>query len=116
MTTYELWYHGNCSKSRKARELLEERGLELVLFEYEKTAPSRERLEQLLVQLGEENPLAITRSKEELFQELDLANADRDTLLDALAEHPKLIERPILVQGERAIVARPPERALEWLD
>lgn len=69
----------------------------------------------MLALLGTDDPLAITRTGEPLFAELGLADAGRDRLLDALAEHPALIQRPIVVAGGRAVVARPPERALELL-
>lgn len=116
MARLELWYHAACSKSRRARELLEGRGHDPVLFEYQRTPPDRTRLLALLRALGQEDPLCIVRTKDALFGELGLDGADAHTLLDALLAHPELIERPILVHGERAVVARPPERVFELLD
>ncbi|PIE23190.1 MAG: arsenate reductase (glutaredoxin) [Planctomycetota bacterium] len=114
-TTLTLWFHAACSKSRKARELLAARELELELFEYQVTPPTREQLEELLCKLDEEDPRKMARAKEALFSELGLDDADRDAVLDALVAHPELIERPIAVLGDKAIIARPPERALELL-
>ena len=70
----------------------------------------------MLRKLGTDDPRAITRVGETRYRELDLARADRDALLDALVAEPALIERPIVVVGDRAVVARPPERLLELLD
>ncbi len=111
-----IWHNPRCSKSRGACELLTERGVDAAEFRYLDEAPDRAALEDVLRMLGTEDPLAITRTGEARFRELGLKGADRDTLLDALAAHPELIERPIVVVGGRAVVARPPERLLELLD
>ena len=110
-----IWHNPRCSKSRGACELLTERGVDAAEFRYLDEAPDRAALEDVLRMLGTEDPLAITRTGEARFRELGLKGADRDTLLDALAAHPELIERPIVVVGGRAVVARPPERLLELL-
>jgi arsenate reductase len=56
------------------------------------------------------------RTGEDVYRKLDLASADRDRLFDAMVEHPILIERPIVIRGDRAVIARPPEKALELLE
>jgi arsenate reductase len=104
-----IWHNPRCSKSRAALALLGERGIEPTVRRYLEDAPTRAELEQVLRELGTDDPRAIVRSGERLFRELGLADADRDTLLDALAEHPALIERPIVIRGSRAVLARPPE-------
>lgn len=111
-----IWHNPRCMKSRGALTLLEERGVTPQIRRYLDDAPSRAELEQVLTLLGTDDPLAITRTGEALFRELGLKGADRDTLLDALAEHPKLIERPIVIRGAHAVVARPPELAVDLLD
>jgi arsenate reductase len=111
-----IWHNPRCSKSRGALALLTERGIEPNVRRYLDDAPTRAELDQVLRELGTDDPRAITRTGERLYRELGLADADRDALLDALAEHPVLIERPIVVHGGRAVVGRPPERVVELLE
>lgn len=108
----EIWHNPRCSKSRRALELLEERGVELRVVRYLDDPPSRQRLEEVLDLLGIE-PQALVRKGESVYAELGLADADRERLLTAMVEHPVLIERPVIVADDRAVVGRPPERALE---
>jgi len=114
--TVTIWHNPRCSKSRGALALLTERGVQPEVVRYLEHAPTRAELVDVLRRLGTDDPRAIMRTGEARYRELGLASADRDTLLDALAANPILIERPILLLGERAVVARPPERALELLE
>ncbi|MDQ3945605.1 MAG: arsenate reductase (glutaredoxin) [Actinomycetota bacterium] len=116
MSDLTVWFNPACSKCRTAHGLLEERGVEADYVRYLDDAPSRADLERVLTLLGTDDPRAIVRTGESLYQELGLDGAGRDALLDALAAHPILIERPIAIRGDRAVVARPPERILELLD
>lgn len=111
-----VWHNPRCSKSRGALALLEERGIDPTVVRYLEDAPSRAELEHVLRLLGTDDPREITRTGEARYRELGLREADRDTLLDALAANPVLIERPIVLLADRAVVARPPERVLELLD
>jgi arsenate reductase len=111
-----VWHNPRCSKSRGALALLAERGVEPTVVRYLDDAPTRADLVDVLRRLGTEDPRAITRSGEKLYRELNLREADADALLDALAANPVLIERPIAVLGDRAVVGRPPEKVLELLD
>ncbi len=115
MSDLTVWFNPQCSKCRTAHGILEERGVAADYVRYLDDAPSREDLERLLVLLGTDDPRAIIRTGEPVYSELGLEGADRETLLDALAAHPILIERPIAIRGDRAVVARPPERILELL-
>ncbi|MFC5951719.1 arsenate reductase (glutaredoxin) [Pseudonocardia lutea] len=110
-----IWHNPRCSKSRGALALLAERGVDPAVVRYLDDAPDRAALERVLAQLGTDDPRTIVRTGEKLYKELGLADADRDTLLDALAAHPILIERPIVVVGDRAVVGRPPEKVLDLL-
>ncbi len=112
----DIWFNPRCSKARKARELLEERGVELRVRAYLDEAPTRAELETLMQQLGTDDPRTFMRAKEAPYAELGLANASNDTLLDAIVAHPILLERPIVVRGERAVVARPPEKLVELFE
>ncbi len=111
-----VWFNPQCSKCRTAHGILQERGVEADYVRYLENAPTRADLERVLRLLGTDDPRAITRTGESVYTELGLEGADRDTLLDALAAHPVLIERPIAIRGDRAVVARPPERILDLLD
>jgi arsenate reductase len=110
-----IWHNPRCSKSRGALALLAELGVDPTVVRYLDAAPDRAQLEDVLRRLGTDDPRAVTRTGERLYRDLGLADADRDTLLDALAQHPALIERPIVLRGDRAVVARPPERVRELL-
>jgi arsenate reductase len=111
-----IWHNPRCSKSRGALALLGEHGVDPEVVSYLDAAPTREQLVDVLRRLGTDDPRAITRTGEPRYRELELASADPDALLDALAANPILIERPIVLVGERAVVARPPERVLELLE
>jgi arsenate reductase len=68
-----------------------------------------------MAMLGIDDPRAMIREKEPQYAELGLATASRDAVLDAVVENPILLQRPIVVRGDRAVIARPPERLLELL-
>lgn len=116
MSDVTVWFNPDCSKCRTAHGILRERGVMADYVRYLDDAPTRADLERVLALLGTDDPRAITRTGEAVYAELGLEGADRDALLDALTAHPILIERPIAIRGDRAVVARPPERILELLD
>lgn len=111
-----VFFNPECSNCRTAAAILEERGVDADYIRYLETAPTRADLEDVLVKLGTDDPRDIVREKEPVYAELNLDQADRDQLLDAMVAHPILIQRPIVIHGDRAVVARPPERLLELLD
>lgn len=110
-----VWHNPSCSKSRGALALLDEHGISPALVRYLDDVPDRAALEDVLRKLGTDDPRAIMRTGEARYRELGLDDADRDALLDALVAEPALIERPIVVVGDRAVIARPPEKLLELL-
>jgi arsenate reductase len=109
-------FNGACSKCRGARDLLAERGVDAVYREYLVDTPDRAELERIMGLLGIDDPRAMMRPGEAAYAELGLANAGKAELLDAIVAHPILLERPIIVRGDRAVIARPPERLLELLE
>ena len=111
-----MWFNPNCSKCRSARDLMDEAGVACELVRYLDEAPSRDELERVLKLLDLDDPRAMMRTGEAVYKQLGLADADRDQLLDAMTEHPILIERPIVIRGDRAVIGRPPEKALELLE
>ena len=109
-----IWHNPRCSKSRQTLALLQERGLNVTERLYLDNAPTKAELIRALQMLGK-RPSELVRKGEALFKELSLNNADETTLLNALAEHPKLIERPIVFRGDTAALGRPPEAVLDIL-
>ncbi|WP_146648941.1 ArsC/Spx/MgsR family protein [Labilithrix luteola] len=106
----EVYFNPSCSKCRELRAILDERGVSATYREYLVASPSREELVKVMTLLGIDDPRLMMRTGDALFTELGLASATHDALLDAMAANPKLIERPIVIIGERAVIARPPQK------
>ena len=116
MTDLTLYHNPRCSKSRGALELLEARGLSPTVVRYLETPPTAAQLTDLLAKL-KISARQLLRTGEDEYKTVNLADSSLSDaqLIDAMAAHPKLIERPILVAGDRAIIGRPPENVLEIL-
>jgi arsenate reductase len=110
-----VWFNPACSKCRTVQGILAERGVEADYVRYLEQTPDRAAIEAVLARLGTDDPRSIMRTGEAVYKELGLAGADRDALLDAMVGHPILIERPIVIRGDRAVVGRPPENVLDLL-
>ncbi len=112
----EIYHNPRCSKSRQTLELLQGQGVDPDIREYLTTPPNREELEQILEMLGIE-PRALMRQKEVEYKEAGLDNPDlsREQLIQGMIDHPKLIERPIVINNGKAAIGRPPEQVLEVL-
>jgi len=118
MTDLTIWLNPRCSKCVGAEQLLADRGIQAEKLFYLDTPPDRAEIARVVDLLGGD-PRSLIRTGEPEYEGLE--HADRDALLDALAAHPQLIERPVVLshspeRGDRAVVARPPERLLELLD
>ncbi|MEN0108034.1 MAG: arsenate reductase (glutaredoxin) [Pseudomonas sp.] len=116
MTDLTLYHNPRCSKSRSALELIEARGLQPTVIRYLETPPSAAEISALLGKL-KLSARELLRTGEDEYKTLNLGDASLSDaeLIAAMAAHPKLIERPILVVGERAVIGRPPENVLELL-
>lgn len=116
MAAMTLYHNPRCSKSRSALQLLEERGLNPAIVRYLETPLSAAQLQDLLGKLGIP-ARQLLRSGEDEYKSLGLSdpNLTDVQLIEAMAAQPKLIERPILVVGEKAVIGRPPENILEIL-
>lgn len=111
-----IYHNPRCSKSRAALDMLRNKGIEPEIIEYLSHPPSKQNLQRLLVLLGLE-PRDLMRKQETAYREagLDDPSLDREQLIDAMVEHPVLIERPIVVANGKAVIGRPPEKVLEIL-
>ncbi len=116
MSQFTIYHNPRCSKSRQTLALLEENGVNPDVVLYLDTPPTAAQLKTLLGKLGIE-ARALLRKGEDAYKSEGLADnsLDNDALVAAMAAHPKLIERPIVVKGERAVLGRPPENVLELL-
>lgn len=112
----KIYHNPRCSKSRQTLQLLNEHETAPQIVEYLKTPPSREELEDILNMLGLE-PRELMRKKEKEYKEAGLDNPglDRDALMQGMLDHPRLIERPIVIKGNKAIIGRPPELVLDLI-
>lgn len=109
-----IYHNPRCSKSRQTLELIRAEGIEPVIVEYLSETPDAGELKALLQKLGKA-PRDIIRKGEAVFKELVLKDASDDALIAAMVANPILIERPIVVNGDKAALGRPPEDVLEIL-
>ena len=109
-----IYHNPKCSTSRKTLELLRDNGIEPTVVQYLKTPPTRAELVKMIKDAGIDVRTAV-RKRESLYGELNLADASDDELLDAMAEHPILIERPFVVTSKGTRLARPIDAVREIL-
>ena len=111
-----ILHNPRCTKSRQTLQLLQDRGIEPEVIEYLKQPPSKTRLKQILKML-DMKPRELMRRKEKEYKALGFDDdaLTQEQLIDAMIETPKLIERPIVINGSRAAIGRPPENVLEIL-
>lgn len=109
-----IYHNPRCSTSRKTLDLLRDSGFEPDVVEYLKTPPSRDELVKMIRDAGIDVRTAV-RKRESLYEELNLADATDEQLLDAMAEHPILIERPFVVTPKGTRLARPIDAVREIL-
>lgn len=116
MTAFTIYHNPRCSKSRQTLELLQENNISPEIILYLETTPSKTELKNLLGKLGM-TAREILRTSEEAYKQGNLADKSlsEDQLLDAMLAEPKLIQRPIVVAGDHAVLGRPPENVLALL-
>ena len=114
-TEFTIYHNPRCSKSRNTLALLQQRGIEPAVIEYLKDSLSKSELKTIVSKLGVQ-PEQIVRKGEDAYK-LNFAGKtlSDDQWLDALAGNPILIERPIVVKGDRAVIGRPPENVLDLI-
>ena len=111
----KIYHNPKCAKSRQTLALLQDHGVEPEVILYLSAIPSHDELQSLLTKLGI-SPLQLIRKGEAIWKEnFKGKELSDDELIKAMITHPKLIERPIVVKGQKAVLGRPPENALELL-
>jgi arsenate reductase (glutaredoxin) len=108
MDRVTIYHNPACSHSRGALAMLTDRGIAFDTIEYLKTPPTREVLEGIIAIL--DGPVAEMVRKDKRFEELKLNAADyttKETIIPLLLQHPELMQRPIVIRGDRALIARP---------
>ncbi|HEX9032969.1 MAG TPA: ArsC/Spx/MgsR family protein [Streptosporangiaceae bacterium] len=111
-----VWYNPRCSKCRGTEELLADYGVPAERVLYLDDPPSAAEIVRVLGLLGTTDPRALMRMAEPRYAELGLAGATAGELIDAMTRNPELIERPVVIWPDRAIIARPPELLLPLLE
>jgi len=115
MSQVTIYHNPRCSKSRQTLELLKQNHVEPEIVEYLKTPPNAAELKNILEKL-KLSADQLMRKKEDIYKELGLAGINsEDELITAMVNNPKLIERPIVIQGNKAAIGRPPEAVLDIL-
>ncbi|MCR9114345.1 MAG: arsenate reductase (glutaredoxin) [Rhodobacteraceae bacterium] len=115
MAVIEIWHNPRCSKSRQTLALLQERGIDPTIRRYLEDAPDIDRLRAVRAAL-DVPAIAMMRPGEAAFREQGLSRTDDDeTLLAAMAAHPILIERPIVIREGKAVIGRPPDNVLSLI-
>ena len=111
-----IFYHPKCSKCRLTMDILKSKDVNVAVIEYLNTPPSSIELNEVLNLLGLE-PRDLMRKHETPYQEHKLDNPDlsREQLIQAMIDHPVLIQRPIIIHGNKAVIGRPPEKVLDIL-
>ena len=111
-----IYHNPRCSKSRATLELLEQHAVETDIIEYLEDPPSPEELTRIIALLGV-SARDLMRTTEAVYHDADLDDdsLSDEEIIDAICEYPALLQRPIVVRGDRAVIGRPPENVLEIL-
>ncbi len=111
----QIWHNPRCSKSRASLEVLQNASQEFTTYKYLDESPSIEVIEDILKKLNI-SAKELMRKGEDIYKELDIKNIEDETVLvKLLSENPKLIERPIIIKGDKAVIGRPIENTIELL-
>lgn len=115
MKNITIWHNPKCSKSREALAILEENGCESEVVKYLESKPGKKEIKELLSML-KLSARELMRVKEELYKELNLKEEmDEEKLIEAMASHPKLIERPVIIKNGKAIIGRPTSLIVDFI-
>jgi arsenate reductase len=116
MSIYKIFHNSRCSKSRQALQILQDNNCEIEIINYLEIDLDVSLINDVLKKLSLK-PRDILRTSEQYYKDNNLKedNLSDDDLIDYMIKHPKLIERPIVIKGQKAVLGRPPENVLELL-
>jgi arsenate reductase len=116
MSAYKIFHNSRCSKSRQALQILQDNNCDIEIINYLETDLNASLIKDVLHKLSLK-PRDILRTSEQDYKDNNLKedNFSDDDLIDYMIKHPKLIERPIVIKGHRAVLGRPPENVLELI-
>ena len=115
METIKIWHNPRCSKSRDSFKLLEEKEIDAEVVKYLEDVPTKEELTELLGML-DMTARELMRTKEDVYKELNLKDeTSEEALIEAMVANPKLIERPIVIRGSKAVIGRPIEKVVDLI-
>ena len=109
-----IYHNPRCSKSLETLRLIEEKGIKPNIIEYLKQPPTIKELRQLLLKLGVAAP-ALARKKDAADKGVELKKLTDNEILKSISQYPSILQRPIIVVGEKAVLGRPPENVLSIL-
>ena len=116
MSDYKIWHNPRCSKSRQTLSILEEKGIQVDVFKYLDDTQTISAIKDVLKKLGI-SARELMRTTEDDYKTLNLKDEnDEEKLIEAMVNYPKLIQRPIVIKGDKAVLGRPPEKVLELFD
>jgi len=116
MNKITIWHNPSCSKSREAMSILETNNVQAEVVKYLESTPSVTQIKEILKML-DITPRELMRKKEDIYKELNLQDeTDNNALIQAMAQNPKLIERPVIIKGNKAIIGRPTDKITEFLN
>lgn len=111
----KIYHNPRCSKSRQTLQLIKDAGKEVEIIEYLKNIPTKDELQMILMKLNL-SPINIIRKGEPIYKEkFKNSNFNDDEWIQIMIEYPKLIERPIVIKNNKAVLGRPPENVLDFL-
>jgi len=116
MSDIIIWHNPNCSKSRASLQLLEDQGIEAKVVNYLEDRPTKDEIIRLLIVLNMYSARELMRTKEAIYKELNLKDEDsEEKLIEAMVANPILIERPIVIKDNLAVIGRPIEKVIELI-
>ena len=105
-----IWHNPRCMKSRQTLALIEAAGVDVTIRKYLNDTPNEDELASVLAQMGFDDPRSLMRRGESIYREMGLkSESSAEILIQAMINHPILIERPVVTNGAKAIIGRPPE-------
>ena len=111
----KIYHNPRCSKSRQTLAIIQEKGADVEIIEYLKNAPTKSELKDVLKTLGISAEELLRKNEADYKEHFNGKDLNDDQWIDAMIKYPKLIERPIVIDGNKAVIGRPPERVLELL-